>query len=212
MSRLGHGLAGVGEVPLEAGQGVDSSLERRPQPACELVSGARLVDADDPRFDRAAVSGRARRRDGTPEGRARYEIGGSARDQCRDRERVKGRPRGGRVSVPFRRGVEPQAGVATDPLKPPLDVTRGGWLRAIRREKQRPVAVSTGAMSGEPLCVQQRQERRWDPVAAREAAVGRHRRERQPLRSVPGRRRSWRDPHSRDRRPTASARSPGARL
>ena len=216
MSRLGHGLAGVGEVPLEAGQGVDSSLERRPQPACELVSGARLVDADDPRFDRAVVSGAEPGelvgRTAPRQGRARYEIGGSARDQRRHRERVKGRPRGGRVSVPSRRGVEPQAGVATDPRKPLLDVTRGGWLRAIRREKQRLVAVSTGAMSGEPLCVQQRQERRWDPVAAREAAVGRHRRERQPLRSVPGRRRSWRDPHSRDRRPTASARSPGARL
>jgi hypothetical protein len=87
-------------------------------------------------------TGRARRRDGTLEGRARHGIEGSARDQRRDRERVKGRPRGGRVSIPSRGALEPQAGLATDPPKPPLDVTRGGWLRAIRREEQRLVAVS----------------------------------------------------------------------
>jgi hypothetical protein len=45
MSRPLHGLAGVGEVRLEAAQGVDGSLKRPSQPARELVCGARLVDA-----------------------------------------------------------------------------------------------------------------------------------------------------------------------
>ena len=140
---------------------------------------------------RAALRRRARHwcgtgrdcpQDSTLAGRARYEIGGSARDQRWDRERVKGCPRGGRVSVPSRGALEPQAGLATDPRKPPLDVTRGGWLRAIRREEQRLVAVGASGIAGEPLCVQQRQERQRDAVAAREAAVvdGRHRGERQP--------------------------------
>ena len=60
-------------------------------------------------------------------------------------------------------------------------MTRGGWLRAIRREEQRLVAVGASGIAGEPLCVQQRLERRRDAVATREAGVdGRHRSERQP--------------------------------
>ena len=97
MSRLGQGLAGVSEVHLEAGQGVDSSLERRSQPACELVRGARLVDADEQRFDRAVFSGAEPGElvGGTAPRKAGHgtRSAGSARDQRRDRERVKARPR-----------------------------------------------------------------------------------------------------------------------
>ena len=57
MSEALHGLAGGGEVPLEAAQGVDGSLERKSQPARELVCGARCLDAGERRFDGALVSG-----------------------------------------------------------------------------------------------------------------------------------------------------------
>jgi hypothetical protein len=56
MSEALHGLAGVGEVRLEAAQGVDGSLKRPSQPARELVCGARLVNAGEYRFDGAVVS------------------------------------------------------------------------------------------------------------------------------------------------------------
>ena len=52
-----YGLAGGGDVPLEAAQGVDRSLKRPSQPARELVSGARFVDAGEQRFDGALVTG-----------------------------------------------------------------------------------------------------------------------------------------------------------
>jgi hypothetical protein len=55
MSEALHGLAGGGEVPLEAPQGVDGSLKRPSQPARELVCGARFVDGGEQRFDGAVV-------------------------------------------------------------------------------------------------------------------------------------------------------------
>jgi hypothetical protein len=45
MSEVLDGLAGGGEVPLEAAQSGGGSLKRPSQPARELVCGARLVDA-----------------------------------------------------------------------------------------------------------------------------------------------------------------------
>ncbi len=57
MSEALHGLAGGGEVRVETAQGVDGSLKRPSQPARELVSGARSVNADEQRFDGALVSG-----------------------------------------------------------------------------------------------------------------------------------------------------------
>ena len=57
MSEALDGLAGGGEVPLEAAQSVDGSLKRPSQPARELVRGARFVDAGEQRFDGALVTG-----------------------------------------------------------------------------------------------------------------------------------------------------------
>ena len=56
MSEALDGLAGGGEVPLEAAQGGDRSLERPSQPARELVCGARFVDAGEQRFDDTIVT------------------------------------------------------------------------------------------------------------------------------------------------------------
>jgi hypothetical protein len=57
MSEALDGLAGGGEVPLEAAQGGDGSLKRPSQPARELVCGARFVDTGEQRFDGALVTG-----------------------------------------------------------------------------------------------------------------------------------------------------------
>jgi hypothetical protein len=57
MSEALDGLAGVGEVPLEAAQSGGGSLKRPSQPARELVCGARFVDAGEQRFDGALVIG-----------------------------------------------------------------------------------------------------------------------------------------------------------